>query len=270
MSYEVANDKTLLGQFASNGRYSDLIAAVTAKIPALRSLVTHGASEDVPAVVKDLDVLIDGDVAADVKSTAKALRDLIKDEDLIIITDGTSDESEVEKLDQASADDPALEAARVEGLQDGPEDAADFELTADIVKVDKAEQLVFGWASIVSINDKLVTDVQGDRIEPTVLEAAAYDFCLHARVAGHMHEDGTDGDIEQVGDLIESIVFTPEKTAAMLKSLKAQGIDAKMTMPFCGWWIGFHLTNGKVFSRVASGELRAFSVGGRGSRRKAD
>ena len=269
MSYEVANSSDILGQFASGMGYSDLIAAVTPKLHALNSLVAHGASEDVPAVVKDLDSIIAGDAAADVKTTAKALRELIDGQELIIITDGTSDDSEVSKLDQASTDDPAGKAPGIAGLPSGPQDET-FELTADIVKVDKAEQLVFGWASIVSINDKLVTDVQGDRIEPTVLEAAAYDFCLHARVAGHMHEDGTDGDIEQVGDLIESIVFTPEKTAAMLKSLKAQGIDAKMTMPFCGWWIGFHLTNGKVFSRVASGELRAFSVGGRGSRRKAD
>lgn len=266
MSIEVANATETLGQFASNGGYADFIAAVDGKTPALLSLVTHGASEDVPVVVKDLDELIGGDAADDVKSTAKALRELIDGEELVIVTDGTSDEGEVAKLDQASTDDPARKAAGVEGVPGGPEATqADFELTADIVKLDKAEHLVFGWASICSINGRLITDTQGDQIDPVTIESAAYDFVLHARVAGHMHKT-EDDEVEKVGQLVESVVFTEEKTKAMLKSLKDQGIDAKMDFPFCGWWIGFHVLDEKVWSRIVSGELPAFSVGGRGKR----
>ena len=263
MSYEVANAESLLGQFASGQGYSDLIAAVTPKLHALNSLVTHGASEDVPAVVKDLDSLIAGDASADVKTTAKALRELIDGQDLIIITDGTSD-GEVSKLNQASTDDPTGEAPGIAGLPGGSQDET-FELTADIVKVDKSEHLVYGWASIVKIGDKLVTDSQGDRIEPETLERAAIDYTLHARVAGQMHK-AEDDEVEKVGDLIESVVFSPDKTAAMLKSLTGQGIEAEMKMPFCGWWIGFHISSQKVWDRIVSGELRAFSIGGHGKR----
>lgn len=88
MSMEVANETELLGQFASNRGYSDLIKAATSAYPALRSLVKHGASEHVPAVIADLDKLIGAHKRADVVSTAKALKELIAHQDLIVITNG--------------------------------------------------------------------------------------------------------------------------------------------------------------------------------------
>lgn len=254
MGYEIANADQLLGQFASGMGYSDLIAAVTPKLHALNSLVTHGASEDVPAVVKDLDSLIAGDAAADVKTTAKALRELIDGQDLIIITDGTSDESEVSKLDQASADDPVGKAPET------------FELTADIVKVDKDEHLVFGWFSVVRVGDKLVTDTQGDRISPATIEAAAYDFVLNARTAGHMHESGKDDEIKGVGRLVESCVFSDEKVKAMVDSLHKQGLDAVIDLKAVCWWGGFRIDSPNTWDGIKTGRLRAFSIGGKGKR----
>lgn len=88
MSYEIANDKEPLGQFASGKGYSDFIQAVTGDYPALKSLVVHGASEDVPAVVKDCKALAKATDDDDVKSTADALRKLIDGEDMIVVTNG--------------------------------------------------------------------------------------------------------------------------------------------------------------------------------------
>jgi len=143
-----------------------------------------------------------------------------------------------------------------------------FELFGAISKVDTVQHQVFGWASIVSVNGIPVTDTQGDQITEETIEAAAYDFVLTARVAGEMHQDGSDGTIRPVGGLIESVVFTPQKVASMLQSLKVQNIDAIMQMPFCGWWIGFQITDEDVWQKVVSGDLKAFSIGGRGKRDK--
>jgi len=41
-----------------------------------------------------------------------------------------------------------------------------------------------------------------------------------------------------------------------------------MQMPFCGWWIGFQITDEDVWQKVVSGDLKAFSIGGRGKRDK--
>lgn len=88
MSYEIANDKKLLGQFASGKGYADFIRAVTSDYPALKSLVVHGASEDVPAVEKDLAGLIKDASDDDVKSTAMALKSLIDKQSMIVVTNG--------------------------------------------------------------------------------------------------------------------------------------------------------------------------------------
>lgn len=95
MSYEIAGeDGVALGQFASGGGYADFIATIKpANHPALASFIHHGASEDIPAVVKDLDALIGQDKDADVVSTAQAMRDLLEGLDLALIVDGTFDDT---------------------------------------------------------------------------------------------------------------------------------------------------------------------------------
>jgi Putative phage serine protease XkdF len=145
-------------------------------------------------------------------------------------------------------------------------DVVDFEIEGKIVKVDAVQHLCFGWASIVSIGDRLIFDTQDDAIEPATIEASAYDFVLDSGVAGHMHEAGKGGKVTKIGQLVESVVFTPEKTAGMLASLTDQGINAVMTMPFVGWWIGFKISNPETWEAVVSGRLKAFSIGGKGKR----
>ena len=56
-----------------------------------------------------------------------------------------------------------------------------------------------------------------------------------------------------VGHVIESIVFTKEKAAAL-------GIPADILPE--GWWIGFKITDDEVWEKIKSGEYSMFSIEG--------
>lgn len=116
-----------------------------------------------------------------------------------------------------------------------------------IAKVEEAERLVFGFASLSKRADgTLVEDQQDDSIEPAMLEKAVYDFVLESRAADEMHT----GPVK--GQLVESIVFTPEKLTKM--GLPADAIP-------CRWWVGFQVTP-EAFAKVQSGEYQFFSIAG--------
>lgn len=121
-----------------------------------------------------------------------------------------------------------------------------------IAKADADQHLIFGWASVVEKGGQLIIDKQGDYILPADLEDAAYDFVLHSRDHGHMHvAKGT-------GRLVESMVFTTEKQAAL-------GINLGKV----GWWCGFKVDDPEVWAAHKRGELPEFSIGGTGKREEA-
>ena len=121
-----------------------------------------------------------------------------------------------------------------------------------IQKVDDEKRLVFGWANIaVTVDGEQVVDYQGDMIDPEELENAAYKFVELYRDEGEMHER------TGVGFLVESVIFTLEKQAAM-------GLPAG-TLPV-GWWVGFKVTDDDVWEKVKTGEYPMFSIGGTGVR----
>ena len=124
-----------------------------------------------------------------------------------------------------------------------------------IAKTDEAERLVFGFANVSIAKDGgEIVDLQGDIIEPSELESAAYDFVLKFRETGEMHDKGAVKGA--VGKLVESVVFTPEK-------LEAMGL-AKDAVP-CRWWVGFKLAP-EAFAKVADGTFRMFSIQGTADR----
>lgn len=117
-----------------------------------------------------------------------------------------------------------------------------------VQKSDDEKRLVFGWASVAQEEDgSTLVDLAGDVIEPEVLEQAAYDFVMLYREGGEMHERGG------CATLVESIVFTPDKKAAL-------GIPDD-ALPV-GWWIGFKVTDDEVWEKVKSGEYPMFSIEG--------
>lgn len=117
-----------------------------------------------------------------------------------------------------------------------------------IQKSDDDKRLAFGWASAAAtINGETVEDYYGDIIDIDELEQAAYKFVELYREGGEMHERGG------CAVLVESVIFTPEKMAAM-------GIP-EGTVP-AGWWIGFKVTDDDVWKKVKDGTYPMFSIEG--------
>ena len=115
------------------------------------------------------------------------------------------------------------------------------------------KRLAFGWASVAKDNNGLtVVDSDEDVIEPETLENAAYEFVRFYREGGEMHERGN------CAVLIESMVFTPEKTRIL-------GIPDGI-LPAVGWWIVFYVTDDDVWEKVKSGQYPMFSIEGKANR----
>lgn len=126
-----------------------------------------------------------------------------------------------------------------------------------IIKADKAQQIVYGWGSVSLLADgasedgaSLVTDLQGDQIEPDELQRAVEEFVLESRQSGVMHEGAT------IGYIVASLVTTPDIVAAF-------GLGDKVPV---GWIIGVKVADPAAWKRVESGELKAFSIQGSADR----
>ena len=82
------NPTGLLGQFASTRGYTDLIkAAKKYKLRTLQQFFRDGVTGDVEAVRSQLETLAEK-AGGDVATTAKAMSDLAKGQDMLLITNG--------------------------------------------------------------------------------------------------------------------------------------------------------------------------------------
>ena len=122
-------------------------------------------------------------------------------------------------------------------------------IEGQILKTDEEQRLVYGWASVVSEKGELVVDRQGDVIEPDTLVKAVNNFMEHVRVGKEMHKGG------QIGAVIHSMPITKEIGDSL-------GIQSDRE----GWIVAFKVYDDDVWARVKSGELAAFSIGGRASK----
>lgn len=129
-----------------------------------------------------------------------------------------------------------------------------------IIKLDDERRHVFGVFSVVQIGKDLVRDDEEDEIDPAELENAAYRHVLDARIAGDAHIR------KGVGDLIESMVFTPEKCAAVVKALSDTGVDSSMDIDATVWWGGYYVHDDAVWKAVKSRKYVSFSIGGTAER----
>lgn len=130
-----------------------------------------------------------------------------------------------------------------------------------ITKSDE-KRIVWGWASVIEKDGKIVVDWQGDMIEPEELAKAAYGYVAEARVGKAMHAG------PKVAELIESLVVV--KGGGFEALLKSMGVEMPAEWPMQGWWVGFKVTDDATWAKVKKGELRAFSIGGSGKRVDVD
>lgn len=130
-----------------------------------------------------------------------------------------------------------------------------WRVPVQITKTNPEQFLVFGFASTVTKNGKVVLDKQDDMIEPHELERAAYEFVLESREQGDMHSRTT-----KVGRLVESIVFTEEKQKAINAEVAPYGghIDLKRE----AWFVGFKVDCPDLWSDIRGGKKLEFSIGG--------
>ena len=114
-----------------------------------------------------------------------------------------------------------------------------------ILKADE-QRMVYGWASVVTEKGEPIIDRQGDVIEPDTLVRAVNKFMEHVRVGKEMHSG------DQIGAVIHSMPITKEIGESL-------GIQSDRE----GWIVAFKVYNDDVWAKVKSGELAAFSIGGR-------
>ena len=119
-------------------------------------------------------------------------------------------------------------------------------IEGQILKADDEQRMVYGWASVVTEKGEPVVDRQGDVIEPDTLVKAASKFMEHVRVGKEMHKG------DQIGAVIHSMPITKEIGESL-------GIQSDRE----GWVVAFKVYDDEVWDKVKSGELAAFSIGGR-------
>ena len=128
---------------------------------------------------------------------------------------------------------------------------SDYEIQGQILKADNDQRLVYGWASVITENGVPVVDSQGDVIKAATLVKAATEFMLSARVTKEMHDGG------KIGEFVHSFPITKELCDAL-------GISCNKE----GWIVACKVYDDAVWAKVKSGELKAFSIGGRAKREK--
>jgi len=119
-------------------------------------------------------------------------------------------------------------------------------IEGQILKADDEQRMVYGWASVVTEKGEPVVDRQGDVIEPDTLVRAVNKFMEHVRVGKEMHKG------DQIGAVIHSMPITKEIGESL-------GIQSDRE----GWIVAFKVYNDDVWAKVKSGELAAFSIGGK-------
>lgn len=127
----------------------------------------------------------------------------------------------------------------------------DVRLGGSFAKLDEDKHLAFGWAYVSEDAGEVVTDHSGEFIDKAALPAledAAYDYMLESRQADEMHVR-----VSGIGEIIESVMLTPEK-------MKAMGITGDKV----GWWVGMKIFDDGVWAKVKDGTYSAFSIRGTG------
>lgn len=119
-------------------------------------------------------------------------------------------------------------------------------VSAEVLKMDEEQKIVWGWAYVSTEDGELLVDTQGDSIEPVEMEKMANDFMTNGRNAKVMHRG------EDVGTFIHSFPMTNEL-------MKAFDIYCDRE----GWIVGMRVEDAKIWKKYKSGEYTGFSIGGK-------
>lgn len=126
-------------------------------------------------------------------------------------------------------------------------------ISFEFQKADATGRFVCGWALVAEMDGKPIVDWQGHVVSMHDLRDAAHTFITDARVAKAMHDGG------QIGEVVESVIIDDE----FAKSLGVT--DTRR-----GWFIVMRIDSEAVQKRICTGELKMFSIGGRGVLQKIE
>lgn len=135
--------------------------------------------------------------------------------------------------------------------------AKSIEVEGEIAKLDADKRQCFGWASKVKVDGRSIVDKQNDMIDINDIEDAAYRYVQNSRIGGNMHRRDSDGQPYRAAEMIESMVFTPEK-------IEKLGLPPDFPH---GWWIGLQVHDPDTWAEVRSGAKTKFSIHGSGVRK---
>lgn len=156
-------------------------------------------------------------------------------------------ESTAQRIFDAMSERRGVYKSRSEARRVATQRNLDVLATVQIEKAHDYRNLVFGWASVAFTKDGTqLHDSQGHLIDVDDLEEMAYNFVLRDFTTGDMHRS------EAFGELVESIVFTPEKIEKM--GLQPNSLPT-------AWWVGFRVPP-EYHKMVREGKRTMFSIEG--------
>lgn len=119
----------------------------------------------------------------------------------------------------------------------------------EFAKTSATGEFVSGWFSVIEIDGERYFDWHDDSADMDELRKAAHKFIRDARNAKLLHKG------RNIGEVVESILIDDDFAA-----------EHGITHGKRGWWGTMQVHDEAVRKRVVSGELRSFSIGGRGQR----
>jgi hypothetical protein len=125
-------------------------------------------------------------------------------------------------------------------------DLTKSETPVQILKFDEEQRIIYGFASVVSVNGKPLVDLHGDIISSKTMEKAATEFMLGTRKGLTMHSG------EQTTTIVHSMPLTKEVMDAL-------GISSEKE----GWAIAVKVHDDQTWQDAKSGKFTGFSIGGR-------
>jgi len=117
--------------------------------------------------------------------------------------------------------------------------------STEIVKVDEALGLVFGFAIVCKEDGKDYFDLQEDNIPEEAMLKAATEFMQNSRAADDMHD----------GQAMGEVVFAFPLTGEIAKSLDIETFRTGLLIAM--------KPSPEVFAKFADGTYTGFSIGGR-------
>jgi len=163
----------------------------------------------------------------------------------------SEDEDETESEDESNGD--LLDAAIRAILGAVMEKSNNISSSVSIIKADDEQRIVWGWVSVATEAGLPVYDVHGDHIPMEELTKASVDFMRNYRVGKTEHFG------KQTSEVIALLPLSKSLADALGITTDREGLIA-----------GFKVLDDATWSGVKSGDLPAFSIGGRGERHAAE